>query len=257
MKWLIEGSRIAVFKAFAVTSRGVADTLCAHISEDGLYFQNMDTSHSAMYDAWFPKEWFAEYVWSDVIDIVLLDARMLQKVFGCIPTSCTRLMFTVYGNKVIITMYEDKKVVKEFDVVLLDTSEVSKMDVRVKDDGVGVDFTMRAKELYDIVHEQSQFGTNMTISVNDDEVTFVTPGEVTQRTFLSVIDDIQNFTLEDGFSAKNTYSVVQLEKMLKYYTMASEVKVAIDHPDSLPFTVIFGEGECYVRAFIAPMIEDE
>lgn len=257
MKWVIEGAHIALFKAFAVTSRGVADTLCAHISADGVYFQNMDTSHSAMYDAWFPKEWFAEYVWTDVLDVVLVDARMLHKVFGCIPASCPRLMFGLNATKMVITVFDGEDVSKEFDVVLLDTSEVSKMDVRVKDDGVGVDFTMRAKDLYDIVHEHSQFGTNMTVDVTSDAISFNTPGEVTQRTFLNVADGIQNFSLEDGFSAKNTYSVAQLEKMLKYYTVAPQVMVAIDHPDSLPLTVIFRDGECYVRAFIAPMIEDE
>lgn len=255
MKWVIVGPHINTFKAFAATSRGVADTLCAHLSEDGVYFQNMDTSHSAMYDAWFPKEWFSEYLSSES-DVILMDAKMVHKVFGCIPTSCTKLMFTLHGDKMILTVYEDKKVIKEFDIALLDTSEVAKMDVRVKDDGVGADFIMRSKDLYDIIHEHSQFGTNMNISVNEDEVSFVTPGEVTQRTFLSVIDDIRNFVLEDKFIAKNTYGVGQLEKMLKYYSVAVDVKVSIDHPDSLPLTLIFGDGLYYVRAFIAPMIDE-
>lgn len=282
MRFIITSANLPAWKAFVQISKNIGQYTCLYLKPDGIYTQGMDGSQTSLYDAWFPKGWFAHYEYDPAADVpdVMVHTEHLTRSLATVSGAGTSVLFEVSPNKarLVLSVLADPDMRKTavFELQLLDIdSEL--VDVVSKD--CSIQFTMSAKALYDIIHEHATFGEKTTFKCNSKEFALKTKGEVDVTKFLSVEKGdcgIADFEAESDYAYKLTYYTKQLEYLLQFYKFCgganAHARAHVSFDDDHPFTVKYthvnatevstltmdeATRTASVRIYLAPMVETD
>lgn len=276
MKLVVKGQQFASFKAFIQITKGIISTHCFYMSPDGVYTQNIDETRSALYDAWFSREWFSTYVWNPSHDLehIILNANQLCMAVAAVPNDANGIRLELNGKQdhlivSVLTQAQKKNDKQKGDdeLVVDEQFEIRRLDVEfdkmnVLDKKCDVEFVMPAKELFELVRKHRQFGETTLIRCDRDKLEVLTVGECKARRFFET-SALEEFSIKDptNTSLRLVYNTVNLEKMLKFYQYVPDAKVKVHLDAEHPLTFVFSNSnqpssnESYVRAYIAPMVD--
>ena len=279
MKLIIQGPTLLSFKAFIQITKGINPTHCLYMSSDGVYTQNIDESLSALYDAWFPREWFHTYIWNPSHDLehIILNTNQLCMAVAAVPNDANGIRLELNGKQdhlviSVLTKPQNNKqkdsddsgdelvVDEQFEIRRLDI-EFEKMNVLNKD--CDVVFVMSAKELFELIRKHRQFGDTTLIRCDHKKFEILTVGECKARRFFET-SALEEFSIKDptNTNLRLVYNTANLEKMLKFHQYVPNAKVKVHIDGEHPLTFVFSNSnqslsnKSYVRAFIAPMVDD-
>ena len=281
MRVVISSANLPTWKAFVQISKNISQHSCFYLKPDGIYTQGMDSSQTSLYDAWFPRDWFAHYEYDPATDVpnIMVHTEHLTRVMASPSASAgdgIGICLEVSPNKarlVVSVLAEGGRKATVFEVQLLDI-DAELVNVVSKD--CSIHFTMSAKALYDLIHEHATFGEKTTFKCNRTLLAFVTWGEVCEKSYMSVERGdcgIADFEAESDYAYKLTYHTKQLERLLQFYKFCganANARAHVSFDDDHPFTVMYkhvnttdvstlqangDEGRtANVRIYLAPMI---
>lgn len=270
MKFVIVGESFASFKTFIQITKGIINTHCFYIETDGIYTQNIDESRSALYDAWFPRQWFNTYIWNPSFDLehIIVNANQLCMAIAAVPNDTHGIILELNHkqNNLIVSVLINNANDQNQNHVVKEQFEISRLEIEfekmnVHDKKCDIEFIMPAKELFDVIKKHRLFGETTVIKCNHQQLEFITVGECKARRFFET-STIEEFNIKNIEKTNVTlaYNTANLEKMLKFHQYIPDAKVKVHLDAEHPLTLIFSNKnkisstESYVRAYIAPMV---
>ncbi len=249
---------------------------CDHVNivfEKGrAYAQGMDSSHISIFELFIPAAWFDSYNHPDNGNITI----------GINVGLFHRILNTRDEGQEIVIKYdpekEDKLYLhfitssatssktlfdKHFELPLIDieTDMMSIPDVEY-----AAEFSLSSANFAGIVGQLKQFGADMIICCNEDEIRLTAKSADTGNMSVVVpIDDLSLFAINEGETLVLSFSLSHLHNICSFHKVSDSVNVKISDNYPLKATYLLEKvgdeeddvsGKARIVVFLAPRISD-
>jgi len=254
-----------------------------HFDKHRLYIQTMDSSRVSIIDIVIPSEWFDTYEHTATSSIPLgLHAQNMYKilstrekgqeiniVFSEEESDKLFLHFTcgqqnvvadLSGNAVTTTtsssssssktrMLFDKHFempLMEIDFELMNVPEMESQG----------EFSILSGTFSNLINQLRLFGDTLEVECSEEEISLHSLSVETGKMTVKIdIDDLTEFSINDGEVIRMSFSLVHLHNICMYHKLSSEIVVKLT--DSYPIHLAFDLGEgASIAFYLAPKIND-
>lgn len=246
---------------------GFIDTLNLVFTEEKMYVQAMDKTHTCLFEFVFTCEWFDAYKFTSTDTLILgVNANILYRIFN-----------TKADSHVINVIYKEDADVLGFDFINGTDGEpnkyfeISLMDIPYSpltipaDTTANVEFTISTKRFCKLIEQLIMFDEQLNITCSDDTIMLEASGVEGKMKVELLQDDLLEFIVDDISDDENTvestpiidlrFSIVYIKKMCLFHQLTNEVSFRFSDTNPMELNYDLGN-ECYLRFFLAPQISD-
>lgn len=228
------------------------------INEDRVHIQGMDKSHVCLFNVNILKEWFKDYEFDDS-----------ETNCFCIDTHIFHTIISVAGESHSINIYngDDADSIniellthntssgdfnKFFKIPLID-NDYELMDVPTVEHDA--EFSLSSRKMTEIVSQMSIFGSDLNIKCTEETIDLITNGITGEMKVNIPIDDLNEYSINEGETIDLKYSLTYLSKMCLTNKLSSEISFGISA--DAPMRIKYNLGnDGTMEFFIAPKIAD-
>jgi len=231
-----------------------------HFDKHRLYIQTMDASRVSIIDIIIPSEWFDTYEHTATSSIpVGVHAQNLYKilstrekaqemniVFSEDESDKLFIHFTCGGNP---RMLFDK----HFEMPLM---EIEFELMNVPDMESQAEFSILSGTFSNLINQLRLFGDTLEIECSEEEISLHSLSVETGKMTVKIdIDDLTEFSINDGQRIRMSFSLVHLHYICMYHKLSQEIIVKLT--DNYPIHIAFDLGDgANIAFYLAPKIND-
>jgi proliferating cell nuclear antigen PCNA len=229
------------------------------IHNDHVHIQGMDKSHVCLFNVNIVKEWFKDYEF---------DESEPNKF--CIDTHIFHTIISVAGESHCINIFngDDEDSIniellthntttngdfnKFFKIPLID-NDYELLDVPSSEHDA--EFSLSSRKMTEIVSQMSIFGSDLNIKCSEEKIDLITNGVTGEMKVNIPIDDLSEFSINEGETIDLKYSLSYLAKMCLTNKLSNEIAFGISAEAPMKIKYDLGNGSS-IEFFIAPKILD-
>jgi proliferating cell nuclear antigen len=261
-----EQSKKDVFIAIFQLLKNCSHAVNISFKEDIVYIQGMDKSHICLFEIHIKANWFSVYELQEGdSNCICIPTNIFQSILA-ICTETQSIVLHYEGDdveKVNIDLIvgdvpakNQKKVVESNKYFTIPLVEFDCELLHVPDIEYDAEFSMNSKKVTDIVCELMIFGDTMNVHCSEEEITMGSSGTDGEMHVKIPIDDLNEFSINEGDSISNYYSLHNIHKLCLSSKLSQEIEFSIskEYPMRIKYDLT---GESYIQFFIAPKIDNE
>lgn len=249
---------------------------CDHVNlvfeKERVYAQGMDNSHISIFELFIPATWFDSYNHPDNENVVIgINVGLFYKILNTRDEG--QEIFIKYDSEKqdklylhFITSTPGTKPLfdKHFELPLI---EIESEMMSIPDVEYAAEFSLSASNFAGIVGQLKQFGADMIIKCNEQEIRLTARSADTGNMSVVVpIDDLSLFAINEGETLNLSFSLSHLHNICAFHKVSENVNVKINENYPLKATYLLEKigdeeedmsGKARIVVFLAPRISDE
>lgn len=232
------------------TISNIVDEVVIKVEEDGIKIRAIDPGHIALVDFEMDKSAFDEYevpssvkLGIDLKPLVNVLKRAEDNVIFELKESGAALVVSSFGN-----------VKKKFEIPLIDITEEQ---LKIPELNFEAEVEMQSNVLKSAISDASVFGEQVTISVNENEIAFITKSDENVSETKIEKDNCFSFglkTTNEKKEARSTFTLEYLEDIIKIADIIDKVKIFVG--TDIPLKLEFLNESVKIIFFLAPRIAE-
>ena len=261
MRVLINAEKSRIFATLFEIISNIIDGLSIEFQDDNLYIQTMDSSRISLFELKLTKEWFDVY---DVTENSVLGVKLsiINKILNCrAPSQSIQFEFTGSdSDKLDISLIDGTKgnydkfyqtSVYDFDIEQLSIPETE----------ADSEFTINSITLFKLFEQLKQFGENIKINCNSEDITICT-NEGEDFTGMKVKipeDDIIEYSVIEDEEVVVEYNIIPICKAFSVARLSKAADISDNFTVHLsreaPVMIVFNMFESSsIKFWVAPKI---
>jgi proliferating cell nuclear antigen PCNA len=249
---------------------------CDHVNlvfeKERVYAQGMDNSHISIFELFIPATWFDSYNHPDNENVVIgINVGLFYKILNTRDDG--QEIFIKYDSEKqdklylhFITSSASTKPLfdKHFELPLI---EIESEMMSIPDVEYAAEFSLSSSNFAGIVGQLKQFGADMIIKCNEQEIRLTARSTDTGNMSVVVpIDDLSLFAINEGETLNLSFSLSHLHNICAFHKVSDSVNVKISENYPLKATYLLEKigdeeedmsGKARIVVFLAPRISDD
>jgi len=248
-----------IFVAIFQLIKNCTSVVSLIIQKDHVHIQGMDKSHVCLFNINIVKEWFNDY-----------EFNISETNIFCIDTHIFYTIISVAGDSHSINIYNGNDADsiniellthnnsstgdfnKYFKIPLID-NDYELMDLPSLEHDA--EFSLSSKKITEIVSQMSIFGSELNIKCSEETIDLITNGITGEMKVNISIDDLNEYSINEGEIIDLKYSLIYLSKMCLTNKLSSEISFGISADAPMRIKYDLGNNS-RIEFFIAPKISD-
>lgn len=232
------------------TIGNIVDEVVIKVEEEGIKIRAIDPGHIALVDFEMSKNAFDEYeltspakIGIDLKPLVNVLKRAEDNVVFELKESGATLVVSSFGN-----------VKKRFEIPLIDITEEA---LKIPELNFEAEVEMQSGVLKSAISDAAVFGEQVTISVNENEIAFITKSDENVSETKIDKDNCFSFNLKaanEKKEARSTFTLEYLEDIIKIADIIDRVKIFVG--TDIPLKLEFVNENIKIIFFLAPRIAE-
>lgn len=244
---------------------------CSHavnisFKEEFMYIQGMDKSHICLFEIHIKSGWFAEYNLSEGdSNSICVPITIFQNILG-ICSETQSIVIHYEGDDVEkinidllvgdVPAKNNKKVIESNKYFTIPLVEFDCELLSIIDIDYDAEFSINSKKVTDIVSQLLLFGDTMNVYCSEEKITMGSSGTDGDMHVKIPIDDLNEFSINEGDTIKNCYSLQNINKLCLSSKLSQEIEFSISK--EFPLRIKYDlTGDSYIQFFIAPKIDND
>jgi proliferating cell nuclear antigen PCNA len=267
-----EPSKARAFSAIFQNMKHFCDHVNIVFEKERAYAQGMDNSHISIFELFIPASWFDSYNHPSEENIVVgINVGLFYKIMNTRDEG--QEIFIKYDPEKqdklylhFITSTPSTKPLfdKHFELPLI---EIETEMMSIPDVEYAAEFSLLSANFAGIVGQLKQFGADMLIKCNEQEIRLTAKSTDTGNMSVVVpIDDLSLFAINEGETLNLSFSLSHLHNICSFYKVSDSVNLKISDNYPLKATYLLEKvsdeeddvsGKARIVVFLAPRISDE
>lgn len=229
------------------------------INNDHVHIQGMDKSHVCLFNVNIVKDWFKDYEFDESeTNIFCIDTHIFYTIISVAGDShCINIYNGDDADSINIELLTHNTTStgdfnKFFKIPLID-SDYELLDIPQSD--YDAEFSLSSRKMTEIVSQMSIFGSDLNIKCSEDNIDLITNGITGEMKVNIPIDDLSEFSINEGETIDLKYSLTYLAKMCLTNKLSSEISFGISAESPMKIKYDLSNGSS-LEFFIAPKIAD-
>ena len=223
-----------------------------------VYIQSMDSSRVSIFEIDLPTAWFDAYELENPATIGI-SSSMLFKVLNT-RDKAQEMCFMVQNedpDKLEVHFTSDNKSVfdKHFELPLMEL-ECDVMDIPVTDSQA--ELTLPSMNFANLIAQLRLFGETLEIKCDEEKIEMYSlSSELGKMTVDIDIDDLTEYSINEGQSVKLSFSLTILQNICMYSKITKEIELKLTENFPLSLTYKLGEGGGRMSFYLAPKLQED
>ena len=247
---LIDKNKKDLFIALFQSLKYCTNTVCITFNTNKVFIQGMDKSHVCMFEANISSSWFNEY--SSNSHTISFDSQVFYNIISIKHDAHSLEMnYQEESDTLCINLIAQKGEFNKFFKIPLVEFEYEIMSVPTVD--YDAEFSISSKKIFEITSQMLSFGDNINIKCSDEQIGLKTNGISGEMLVTIQIDDLTEYSINEGESIELAYSLSYVHKMCLTNKLSNEIQFSLskDYPMKLKYDL--GETST-LEFYIAPKI---
>jgi proliferating cell nuclear antigen PCNA len=239
--------------------RVFTDNVNIIFEKDRFYMQTMDSSKISILEISIPSDWFDVYEHKEANSITLgMNTSILFKILN--SRDKTQQINIVYNNsddKLCFHFTSDNKAEfdKHFEISLMD---IDMEMMSIPEIEYQAEFTLGSHNFANIIHQLEMFGDSLDINCSEDKILLCASSNEQGKMFVEIkIDDLSEFTIDEGESVELSFSLKLLHNICLYNKISKEIELKFSN--NYPLKIIYkliGHENASMVFYLAPKINE-
>jgi proliferating cell nuclear antigen PCNA len=247
---------------------------CEHVNimfeKTRVYAQGMDASHISIFELYIPVEWFDIYEHPDEGNIVVgLNIALFFRILN--TRDDVQEIHIKHnpddGDKLLVDFISKVKTAafdKQFEVPLVEL-ESEMMQIPATD--YQAEFSLEATNFANIVGQLKQFGADLHIKCNEDEIRLIAnSSESGNMSVVLPIDDLTLFAINEGETLNLSFSLMHLVNICAFHKISNIINIKVSDNFPLKATYLLEKmaddedddtNKARLVVYLAPRMSDE
>lgn len=267
-----EPSKARAFSAIFQNMKHFCDHVNIVFEKERAYAQGMDNSHISIFELFIPASWFDSYNHPSEENIVVgINVGLFYKILNTRDEG--QEIFIKYDPEKqdklylhFITSTPGTKPLfdKHFELPLI---EIETEMMSIPDVEYAAEFSLSSANFAGIVGQLKQFGADMLIKCNEQEIRLTAKSTDTGNMSVVVpIDDLSLFAINEGETLNLSFSLSHLYNICSFHKVSESVNLKISDNYPLKATYLLEKvsdeeddvsGKARIVVFLAPRISDD
>jgi len=267
-----EPSKARAFSAIFQNMKHFCDHVNIVFEKERAYAQGMDNSHISIFELFIPASWFDSYNHPSEENIVVgINVGLFYKILNTRDEG--QEIFIKYDPEKqdklylhFITSTPGTKPLfdKHFELPLI---EIETEMMSIPDVEYAAEFSLSSANFAGIVGQLKQFGADMLIKCNEQEIRLTAKSTDTGNMSVVVpIDDLSLFAINEGETLNLSFSLSHLYNICSFHKVSDSVNLKISDNYPLKATYLLEKvsdeeddvsGKARIMVFLAPRISDD
>lgn len=238
----------------------LTDNICLNVSDNGLYFQGLDSNHCCLFECKILKEWFNVYEYDITKDMSELgvNIKLLYKVLNIRKeTQSIQIHMGAKTDKLSIDFItDDTKKTKTFNKYFelpLFSIEMSNLIITMEESEV--DLIIPSKHMCELISQFSLFNEVLTVNFTEEIIQMYATGEMGKMEVRIAMDDVTEYAIGEGVSMKESYSINYINIMCNFCKLNAEFVMEFNKGRPMKGTYDIGDNSS-ISFYLAPRIDD-
>lgn len=227
------------------------------IFNDFLHIQGMDKSHICLYDVKISNLWFNEYHIESEYKICF-DSSIFYSIIST-KNDNQQIMITMNNKEQdFLHIYFGSNEVKKGDfkkTFKMPLCEYDYEEMNIPETEYDTEFSIQSKQITDIFTQLGNFGNDIVINCNEENIYMITDGTSGEMRVDIAIDDLNSFSIVEGEKVSLTYSIAYMNKMCITNKLSSDIDFYLSNERPMKINYNLGD-DSYIVFFIAPKLND-
>jgi proliferating cell nuclear antigen len=249
-------SKSELFTSIFQNIRPFTEHLSVSFTQDGLYFQTMDSARVSIIELTLNKSWFDEYTCNT--DVVIgIPVNILFKILNAREKVQTiHIVYENEGNDTLSLHFtsDDKTIFdKHFQCPLL---EIETETMQIPQIDYAAEFSLPSAIFGTLINQLKTFGDSLDICCTEEQIELAANSTESGKMSVEVkIDDLSAFCINEGEKLDISFSLIQLHHISMFHKLSKEVSLGLCDQYPMSIQYILSENSS-LRAFLAPKITD-
>ena len=246
------------------------DHICILFEKERMYVQTMDNTRVSVFELTIPSNWFDNYCHKNDSAITIgISSSLLFKIlntrdkaqyikFEYDPDSDDKLaihFLCELNGESKKSKTEQKGVYdKHFEIPLID---IIQDHLEVPEIEFQAEIVLPSSIFASIIQQLKLFGETLDIQCNEEHIILCANSVENGKMFVEInIDDIEEFSINEGYNIELSYSLNYLNNICLYHKISKniEIKICADFPMKICYDL--GDG-ALIHFYLAPRISDD
>ena len=218
----------------------ISTNITIYFKEDSVFCQGMDPSHICLFEFTIGKEWFYSYSLKNGPFSIGLNTIILSKIVNTHKKGQLVIMNTESheADKLgIVFKYMneevDSKFDKEFEVPLMDINEDL---LEIPDKEYAVDLGIESNIFDKLCSEFAVFNDVLRIKCTEKKIQMSASGLEGKMKVNIDIDDLNEFSIEEGLEYDDTYSLTYFNRMCVFHKLSDDMTMNFEKDRPMKMT---------------------
>lgn len=244
-----------IFTALFQTLKSCTNIICVIFHHDYLYIQGMDKSHICLFNVKILKSWFNEYNKNNNdAEKICFDTQVFYNIISTKQDGHSiNIHFNNDTDNLNIDLIAQENTVKgefnKFFKMPLVEFDYELMSIPAVD--YDADFSISSKKIFEITSQMNTFGDDINIKCSDEGINLITTGVMGEMLVNIPIDDLSEYSINEGDDINLNYSLVYIHKMCITNKLSSEIQFSISKEFPMKIKYDLGDNSI-VEFYIAP-----
>lgn len=242
---------IAIFQSIKACTNIISVTF----NSNNIFIQGMDKSHVCMFEVNITATWFNEYQKDeDDMPTISFDSTVFCNIISTKHDNhIMELHYEGDPDNLSVNLIAEKEkgeFSKFFRLPLVDFDFEIMVLPSIEYDA---EFAISSKKIHDITAQMISFGDDIQIKCTDEKIDLTTNGVAGEMLVTIPIDDLTEYSINEGETVDLTYSLSYVHKMCLTNKLSNEVEICISHEYPLKVRYHLGESST-VEFYLAPKV---
>jgi proliferating cell nuclear antigen PCNA len=247
---LVDKNKKDLFIALFQSLKYCTNTVCITFNTNKVFIQGMDKSHVCMFEASISSSWFNEY--SSNSHTISFDSQVFYNIISTKHDAHSLEMnYQEEADTLCINLIAPKGEFNKFFKIPLVEFEYEIMSVPTVD--YDAEFSISSKKIFEITSQMLSFGDNINIKCSDEQIGLITNGISGEMLVTIQIDDLTEYSINEGESLELAYSLSYVHKMCLTNKLSNEIQFSLSKEYPMKLKYDLGETST-LEFYIAPKI---
>jgi len=228
--------------------------------EERVYIQAMDSARVSIFEIDIKSTWFDKYERTEAANLCLgINASILYKILNTRDKS-QELTITYdedESDKLSIQFSSPNKAIfdKNFIIPLIDIDEQL---MQIPESDSHAEIVINATNFANIINQLRLFGDTIDISCSEEQILLCSNSvDCGKMTVEIKMDDLDEFSINDGASLKLSFSLTQVHNICMYHKISKDVKIKWINDFPMQISYAIDNDLMNLRFYLAPKISDD
>jgi len=227
--------------------------------EGRVYIQAMDSARVSIFEIEIAAEWFDEYKRDSDHNLCLgINSSILYKILN--TRDKTQSLSIIYSeensDKLEIRFTGGSKSIfdKQFAAPLIDIEE---QIMEIPENDSHAEISINAANFANTISQLKLFGDTLDISCSEEEILFCSNSvDVGQMMVQIGMDDLDEFSINDGANLKLSFSLTHLHNICMYHKICKDLNIKWINEYPMQLTYNIDDSQVKLRFYLAPKFND-
>ena len=246
--------KVIQFAVIFSNLKHILSEITFYFTEDGLYFQGMDSSHISLVELNLSHEWFDKYE-IDKPQTFGISVSCLDTIISCLDKDFRINMKHTEEDHLNITLTDDK-IIKRYQMLLID---IDSDILNIPTVEYSADITMNSSVYKDYINELAMFGEELYVDCDEENVKLYSRGDYGKSEIIIKEEYLEEYAIEEDVKISQHYNIkivkcftnfTKLNKMVKFHLLTDNpMKIIYELSEENP-------EDNSLKFYLAPKVED-